>query len=107
MNHLRFDLRDVLRGLRRDAAYTATAVLTLALTIGATTAVFSIVNGVLLRPLKYRESHQLVTIREVEVELLLTAFACLVGNVASLAAHIERCVPTAVLRNVHTFVMAA
>jgi hypothetical protein len=69
MSHLRFDRRDVLRRLRRDTRYTATAVLTLALTIGATTAMFSIINGVLLRPLKYRESHQLVTIREVEVEL--------------------------------------
>jgi putative ABC transport system permease protein len=69
MSHLRFDLRDVLRSLRRDAGYTLTAVLTLALTIGATTAMFSIVNGVLLRPLQYRESHQLVTIRELQIEL--------------------------------------
>jgi putative ABC transport system permease protein len=64
-----FDLRDALRGLRRDAGYTATTLLTLALTIGATTAVFSIVNGVLLRPLAYRESHQLVALREVFVEI--------------------------------------
>src|ERR1041384_443808 len=60
-----FDLRDVLKTLRRDPGYTLVVVLTLALTIGATTAVFSIVNGVLLKPLAYRESHQLVAIREV------------------------------------------
>lgn len=59
-----FDLRDVLRALRRTPGYTLTVVLTLALTIGATTAVFSIVDGVLLQPLAYRESHRLVSIRE-------------------------------------------
>src|SRR5262249_4615910 len=41
-----------------------TVVVTLALTIGATTAVFSIVDGVLLKPLAYRESQRLVSIRE-------------------------------------------
>jgi putative ABC transport system permease protein len=64
-----FDLRDVVRALRRDRAYAITAVLTLALTIGATTAVFSIVNGVLLKPLEYRESERLVAIREIWREL--------------------------------------
>jgi putative ABC transport system permease protein len=64
-----FDLRDVVRALRRDRAYAVTAVLTLALTIGATTAVFSIVNGVLLKPLEYRESERLVAIREIWREL--------------------------------------
>ena len=65
MRHIGFDLRDALKALRRDPSYAATVVLTLALTIGATTAVFSIVNGVLLKPLAYRESHRLVTVREV------------------------------------------
>ncbi len=60
-----FDLRDVITGLRRDIGYAATVVFTLALTIGATTAVFSIVNGVLLRPLAYREAHRLVAIRDI------------------------------------------
>jgi predicted permease len=64
-----FDLKDAVRGLWRDRGYSATVILTLALAIGATTATFSIVNGVLLKPLAYRESHQLVTIREVFVEI--------------------------------------
>jgi predicted permease len=61
---LAFDFRDALRSFRRDKAYAATVILTLALTIGATTAVFSIVNGVLLKPLAYREAHRLVALRE-------------------------------------------
>src|SRR3989442_415872 len=54
MRTLVFDIVDAIRSLRRDRAYAATVVVTLALTIGATTAVFSIVNGVLLKPLGYR-----------------------------------------------------
>src|SRR5262249_54605407 len=60
-----FDLRDAFHGLRRDRAYALTVVCTLALTIGGTTAVFSIVDGVLLRPLAYRESHRLVSLKEI------------------------------------------
>ena len=65
MGTLGFDLLDALRGLRRDRAYAAISIVTLALTIGATTAVFSIVNGVLLRPLPYDQPERLVAIREV------------------------------------------
>ena len=65
MSNLLFDLHDVLRGLRRDRLYVATVIGTLALTLGASTAVFSIVNGVLLKPLAYHESQRLVSIREV------------------------------------------
>src|SRR5262245_46169452 len=64
MGSLPFDIRDAQRALRRDRGYALTVVLTLALTIGATTAVFSIVEGVLLKPLAYRESHRLVSIKE-------------------------------------------
>src|SRR5262245_49626079 len=59
-----FDFKDAIRSLRRDLGYSVTVILLLALTLGATTAVFSIVNGVLLRALAYREAHRLVAIRE-------------------------------------------
>jgi putative ABC transport system permease protein len=62
------DCRYGLRQLRKNPGFTIVAALTLALGIGATTAIFSVVYGVLLRPLPYRDSNRIMAVFEVTSE---------------------------------------
>src|SRR5882757_5945465 len=64
MSTLLSDLRYAIRGLSKSPSFAVTSILTLALGIGAVTAVFSVVNSVILRPYPFRDPGQLVIWRE-------------------------------------------
>ena len=63
--HLLRDMRHAVRQLIRVPGFSVVGILTIAVGIGATTAMFSVVNGVLLRPLPYPHSDRLVRVFEV------------------------------------------
>lgn len=65
MQNLVRDLKFVVRQFRKSPGFSATAVLMLSLGIGATTAIFSVVEGVLLRPLPFPEPSRLVSLADV------------------------------------------
>ena len=75
MDTLLQDLRHALRMSRDQPAFTATAILTLVLGIGATTAVFSVVNTVLLKPLPYPQPDRLVSLLQKDNGVPVAIFA--------------------------------
>jgi putative ABC transport system permease protein len=80
MNLFLSDLRHAARSLRRAPGFTAIAVITLALGIGATASIASVVRSVLLRPLPFPEPERLVTLEETRVERNMTDISFTYAN---------------------------
>ena len=73
IDDLRQDLRYGVRGFARTPAFTLAVILTFALGIGANIAIFSVVYGVLLRPLPYRDADRLVIVQR-EQDMALDSY---------------------------------
>src|SRR3954447_6296418 len=74
------DLRYALRTLGRNPGFAIVSVLALALGIGANTAIFTVVNSVLLQPLRFSKSEQLVVVRERNLKAGFPQFSLSPGN---------------------------
>ena len=81
---LTHDVRQALRLFRREPAFAAAAVVTLALGIGANTALFAVVEAVLLRPLPFEQADQLVVLRHRDVRTGFTKPDIAIGDFVDL-----------------------
>ncbi len=81
-----YHLRHAFRRLEREPAFTAAAVLTLALGLGANLAVFAVVEAVLLRPLPYRDAEELVILNHRDQRTGITKDFNAMGDYVDLAA---------------------
>jgi len=90
------DLRFAVRALRKSPGFSATAILILAVAIGASTAMFSVFDALVLRPLPYRDPGQLVTITEnfTRFEIAGMSGACGVALASILLKLFELYVPS-------------
>src|SRR3954464_1463723 len=77
------DLRYAVRTLRKSPVFTTASVLTMALTIGANTAIFSVVNAVLIRPLPVAEPERVMQVAERNDRLNIPQFAASLLNYLS------------------------
>jgi predicted permease len=83
------DLRQALRLFRREPGFMLAAVITLALGIGANTAVFAVVEAVLLRPLPYGAADELVLLRHRDTRTGLTKYDLAIGDFIDLRARMQ------------------
>jgi putative ABC transport system permease protein len=85
MGRLALDLRHALRTLRRNPGFAVVTILTIALGVGGSTAIFSFIRGILLRPLPYPEERRLVMVCETNLERVGDGCAASPGNLADWA----------------------
>src|SRR5947207_4378498 len=86
MNTLLYDLRYGFRMLLKNPGFTFAALITLALGIASSTAIFSVIDGVLLHPLPYPDSEKIVTLTQTMRSTGAPSGACTPGNYVDWAA---------------------